>query len=292
VSVVRARLRFGVSTPGGPEAADELDEVARLAGEQPTLVLWFSDFVQEPPLSEMEAVAARGATPLVTWEPWRWGGGRFQPAFALRSIAAGAHDGQLRLWAKALQRWGRPVLMRFAHEMNGDWYPWSERAAPNRSGDYVAAWRRVHDVFAASDAGNVAWVWAPNTPYEGSADIAGLYPGDSYVDVVGLDGYNWGTSQPWSTWTTPAALFGPGLAELRSVAPGKPIMITETASAEVGGSKATWIDSLFSYLTDQDDVSALVWFHQRKETYWRINSSPAAAAAFRQGFARTRAAGR
>jgi hypothetical protein len=288
-AVSTARLRFGVATNNGPLASAELDEVARLAGESPSSVLFYKDFLQAPPISEMNAVQARGAVPLVTWEPWAWGGGVDQPAYSLDRIAAGDFDARIIQWGQALAAWGYPVQLRFAHEMNGNWYPWAEGVNGNEAGDYVQAWRHVHDVVAATGASNVSWVWSPNVPYWGSTDLAGLFPGAAYVDVVALDGYNWGTSASWSGWVSPQDLFAPGIAELRSLAPGLPILIAETASSEAGGSKAAWNTDLVSYLAAQPDVMGFVWFHIQKEADWRINSSDASAAAFKSALAARRA---
>jgi beta-mannanase len=271
-------LRFGVSTPGGPLAGSELDAVATLVNENPSIVMSYKDFSQATPIADLNAVDARGATSLITWEPWLWSGnGANQPAYALDRITAGDFDTYIQQWGTALASWGKPVMLRFAHEMNGNWYPWAESANGNQAGDYVAAWRHVHDVVAATGATNVQWVWSPNVPYWGSTALSGLYPGAGYVDVVSLDGYNWGTAASWSSWTSPSALFGEGLTALRSLAPGKPIMVSETASAEAGGSKADWNTALVSYLAAQSDVTALVWFHHNKEVDWRINSSISSA---------------
>lgn len=279
--VSTAKLRFGAATAGGPLAGAELDEVSVLAGESPSSVLFYQDFVQPPPITAMNAVRARGAVPLVTWEPWVWGGGLEQPAYALDRIAAGDFDAHITRWGQALASWGYPVQLRFAHEMNGNWYPWAEGLNGNQPGDYVQAWRHVHDVVAATGATNVSWVWSPNVPYYGSTDLAGLYPGSGYVDIVGLDGYNWGTSASWSGWISPQDLFGPGIAQLRGLAPGVPILIAETASSEAGGDKAAWNTELVSYLAAQPDVMGFVWFHIQKEADWRINSSTASASAFK-----------
>ena len=276
-AVSTAPLRFGVATPGGALAAAEIDEVSALAGERPSMVLIYKDFLQPLPVDEMTAVRARGAVPLVTWEPWAWGGGVEQPAYSLERIAAGDFDARILEWGHALAAWGQPVMLRFAHEMNGNWYPWAEAVNGNQPGDYVQAWQHVHDVVASTGAGNVQWVWSPNVPYWGSTDLAGLYPGAGYVDLVALDGYNWGTSTAWSSWVSPQDLFAPGIAQLRTLAPGKPILIAETASSEVGGSKAAWNTSLVSYLAAQPDVMGFVWFHLQKEADWRINSSASSA---------------
>ncbi|MEX5271286.1 glycoside hydrolase family 26 protein [Kocuria sabuli] len=272
-------LRFGVGTPGGPGASQELAEVASLTGEKPSIVLSYKDFEQPVPYWELEQARSAGATTLLTWEPWAWGGGTDQPAYALDRIAAGDHDAHITDWATRLADWGGPVMLRFGHEMNGNWYPWAEGVNGNGAGDYVAAYRHVHDIFTAAGADNVQWVWNPNVPYWGSTPLDGLYPGADYVDVAGLDGYNWGTSQSWSTWQQPWELFGWGLAEMRRLAPGKEIVVAETASAESGGSKAEWNAHLVYYLAAQPDVTGLVWFHHDKETDWRINSSASSASA-------------
>ncbi|MBT2551556.1 beta-mannanase [Arthrobacter sp. ISL-5] len=287
--VSTAALRFGVATAGGPLASGELDEVSQLAGESPSSVLFYKDFLQPPPISEMNAVRARGAMPLVTWEPWAWGGGLDQPAYSLNRITAGDFDASITQWGQSLAAWGYPVQLRFAHEMNGNWYPWAEGVNGNQAGDYVRAWRHVHDVVAATGASNVSWVWSPNVPYYGSTDLARLFPGAGYVDIVALDGYNWGTSASWSGWISPQDLFAPGIAQLRTLAPGHPILIAETSSSEAGGSKAAWNTDLVSYLAAQPDVTGFVWFHMQKEADWRINSSDASAAAFKTALAARRA---
>jgi len=287
-AVGTAPLRFGVGTPGGPLASGELDEVGSLTGEAPSVILSYKDFNQPPPIAELDAVRSRGAVTLLTWEPWAWGGGVDQPAFALNRITAGDFDPYLLQWGTALAAWGHPLMLRFGHEMNGNWYPWAESVNGNAAGDYAAAWRHVHDVVAATGAANITWVWNPNIPYFGSTPLDGLYPGAGYVDAVALDGYNWGTSTAGTSWTSPSELFGPGLAELRRLAAGKQILIAETSSAEQGGSKADWNGALISFLAAQPDVTAVVWFNFNKETDWRINSSTAAADALRSALAARR----
>jgi hypothetical protein len=275
-----ARLQFGLATPGGATANAELDAVATVAGESPSMVLSYYDFTQPPPIADLESVAARGATSLITWEPWRWGGGLNQGTYTNAAVASGAFDAYLKQWGAALATWGKPVYLRYGHEMNGNWYPWAEGVNSNAAGSYVAAWKHVHDVLAAQGATNVMWVWSPNVPYTGSTALTGLYPGAAYVDVVALDGYNWGTSQTWSSWVAPSALFGEGIAQLRALAPGTPILIAETASAEIGGSKADWNTALVAYLNAQPDVVGFIWFHYNKEVDWRITSTSSSSAAF------------
>lgn len=287
-TVSDARLRFGVATPGGPTAGGELDQVAAQVGEDPSIVLSYADFTQAPPIQALDQVRARGAESLLTWEPWKAGAGVDQPGFSNASILAGDHDAYLREWGTQLAAWGGPVSLRYAHEMNGDWYPWAEGVNGNAAGSYAAAWKHVHDVVVGQGATNVRWVWTPNVPYTGSTLLAGLYPGAAYVDVVGLDGYNWGTGVAGRAWVSPSDLFGFGLERLRAVAAGKPIIIAETASSEVGGSKAAWDTDLVAFLQAQPDVVAFVWFDMDKEADWRIGSSASSTTAIRDALAARR----
>jgi hypothetical protein len=230
------------------------------------------------------AIANQGLTPMLAWEPED---GALpdpvnQSGYTLASIIDGSHDALLTIWASQIAAWGRPLLLRFAPEMNGNWNPYSEGVNTNTAGQYVQAWHHVHDLFVADGATNVAWVWNPNVDFAGSVPLDGLYPGDAYVDYVGLDGYNWGTSQSWSTWQTPQQVFDPTIADVRTFS-DKPILLTEVASTEVGGNKAQWIGQFFAWLKGTPDVTGFVWFEFNKETDWRVESSRASRAAFISG---------
>lgn len=270
---------FGVTVPWGPLDAQRLADTTAVLRHVPAYLEWYTGFGEAPDVAKLQAVTDAGAVPVVTWEPWVWTGGVDQPAYALDRITAGDFDAYLAQWADALAAWDRPVLLRFAHEMNGNWYPWSAGVNGNTAADYVDAWRHVHDVFAAHGADDVRWVWAPNVVYPGSTPLTALYPGDAYVDVLGVDGYNWGTSVPWGSWVSGRQVFEQTFAELRALAPAKPVLVTETASSELGGSKAAWVDDLITWSAGQG-LLGIIWFDENKETDWRMASSPESAAAF------------
>ncbi|WP_207843367.1 glycoside hydrolase family 26 protein [Williamsia soli] len=272
-------LRFGVGTPGGLSAPDEWTAVSELVGERPSIVLAFSDFTAAPPISGLDLVRSTGADPIVTWEPWKHLGGDDydRSAFSIESIISGAHDDYLYRWADELAAWGQTVYLRFAHEPNGTWYPWSQAGGTSPQ-SYVRAWRHVRAIFATKNVQNVRWIWAPNVVLDGE-QLVDWYPGDDVVDVIGIDGYNWGTFIPGGEWTSPKRLFGESFAQLEDFASDKPILVTEVGSVEQGGSKPEWIDDLVDYLAGMASVSGFVWFDFNKEADWSINSSPGAAAA-------------
>jgi beta-mannanase len=146
----------------------------------------------------------------------------------------------------------------------------------------VAAFRRVVDLLREAGA-SARVVWAPNVAFPDSAPLRPLYPGDRYVDWVCIDGFNWGTSQPDQRWRSFDQIFRPTYQEVLALAPTAQLMI-ETGCSEAGGDKAAWLtDALTVQLPDSyPRVEAVVWFDENKETDWRIDSSPAALAAFRR----------
>ena len=278
---------LGVATAHAPWQLGELGAFEAAVGRSVDLVMWYQDFAHFPNFDPALAnsVLDRGAEAMLTWDPWDHTGGVDQPRYRLARIIAGDHDEHIRRWARQIAAWNRPLYLRFAHEMNGKWNSWSEGVNGNQAGEFVRAWRRVHDLFRNAGATNVKWVWSPNVVYSNSPPLGPYYPGDSYVDVVGMDGYNWGNHFSfWKAWLSFEELFGPTIAQVR-VLTGKPLMIAETASTELGGDKAAWIRDFFASLRRHPEIVGIVWFNQIKETDWRITSSTAARAAFAEGAA-------
>jgi len=263
-----------------------VDRFAARTGAAPGIVMWYQDWAhpghRDFAAAALDGVAARGAMPLVSWEPFDYAGGADQPTYALRTIVAGAHDPFIRAWARAAAGWGKPFYLRFAHEMNGDWYPWCPGANGNGGGaEYVAAWRHIHDIFREEGATNARWVWSPNVADSNSTPFAEVYPGDAYVDWVALDGFNWGSSQTWSGWLSMATIFGASYEALGALT-DKPMMIAEVASTELGGDKAAWIRQglLADLPTRFPRIRAVIWYDEQVEADWQLASSPAALAAF------------
>jgi mannan endo-1,4-beta-mannosidase len=255
------------------------------AGKGAAIVMWFQAWADPSEklfnTDLMTAVRDHGSIPLITWEPRDFTQGPNQPHFALRNIINGSFDGYIRQFARDTKAWGHPFFLRFAHEMNDAWAPWSEQVNGNKPGQYIEAWRHVHDLFTNLQVTNVTWVWCPGAGAD-LQTLRELYPGEPYVDWVGMDAYNRGGSQ-WESFATLTQQTSQNLHMLTS----QPQMIAEVGSAEQGGNKAAWITDAYSHQlpTNLPDIKAILWFdvNLTQETIgldWRIESSLAAQQAF------------
>lgn len=273
----------GVFREGAPRNMNYVQQFAQQAGRQPAMIMWYQDWAQVFPLEDVKKVGDYGAVPHIVWEPWYWNN---HQEVQVKDIIAGKWDGYIESWAKAIKAYGRPIFLRVGHEFNIDGYPWGLVNNDKNPETYIKAFRHVVDVFRRNGTTNAKWVWAPmnySFPAEAWNDWTKAYPGDNYVDWIGFDGYNWGTTQSWSDWQAFKYLFRDQVRLARKLWPKKPIMVAEFASAEKGGDKAAWLKELPSYLkTSMRDIEAIVWFDLKKETDWRIDSSEKSLAAFRQ----------
>lgn len=266
-------VAFGAFVPGASTDPSALDAFSAQAGRSPAIVLSFQSWSEQAFVDQqLRAVAARGAVPLVTWEPW---------GASLQGIAAGRYDSYIRASARDAVAYGGPIMLRFAHEMNGDWTPWGAGVGGNTAADYRAAWRHAVSIFRQEGATNVRWVWSPNVDDSGKIPFARFYPGDAWVDWVALDGYNYGAI--YGGWWSFQQVFERSYKEMGRIT-SKPLMIAETASTEAGGDKAAWIRNALGcgLPTNFPRIRALVWFDSRDgQANWPIDSSPASLEAFR-----------
>ena len=265
-------IYYGVHIPGWLQDMSAVRAFEQDANKSVSIVMWYQgwglqDGTQNFEFSWMDNVRNHGSIPMVTWEPWLYTQGANQPTFSLQNIINGNFDAYITQWAQDSKAWEHPYFLRFAQEMNGNWYPWSEQTNGNSAGQYVQAWQHVHNIFSALGVTNVTWVWSPNVELATTTPLAELYPGDAYVDWIGMDGYNWGTTNSLG-WQGFSQVFQQTYNDLLTMAPGKSLMIAETASTELGGNKAAWIaNALSTQLTQKfPNVKALIWFNENKET--------------------------
>lgn len=194
----------------------------------------------------------------------------------VKSIAHGDQDKWLISYANQIKAYGKPVIIGFAPEMNGSWYGYGlDHASPT---DYVNAYQLVVSVFRAQGATNVKWLWDISVAFpqwhgptnSTTLDVKPWWPGNQYVDYIGIDGYYYDQD------ATFASLFAPAVNAVRSF--GKPTLIAEAGSGQ-GPKQAGNIANLINGAR-QADMFAVVYFDLKGNKDWRI-TTPAALAAFK-----------
>ncbi len=210
---------------------------------------------------------------------------------AWAAVAAGSYDDVLKSVAVTIDRSDQTVFLTIHHEPEND--------AEGTPEEYVAMWRHVHEVIETELAnrpggGSVAWVMN----YKGHIDGGGLdevdayYPGNSYVDWIAFNPYNWKYCGGES-WQSFAEVARPMVEYLTSngryltAGEAKPLMVGETGAHEGRSdaeSKAQWFADMSATLQSEEfaAIKAVVYFNQVDPTFcdWYWDSSPEAAAAF------------
>lgn len=199
-SLVGLQFAF-LTTRYGREVDSNIEAFHAQTGAYPAMVGAYFDFKTQPKNLAifLDAVGAQSCMPAVTLDPKAWGDSdlRYQKTF-IGLIQAGHFDSQLDAWAKVLKDFKRPVLLRFAHEMNGNWYPYGGGGDADGDGNadgpeaYIRAWRYVHDRFEAAGAENLIWSFCPNAedfPDHNWNRPFRYYPGNAYVDLIAVDAY-------------------------------------------------------------------------------------------------------
>lgn len=295
-------LDFGLSLEGHPRSAPEVKALEQDLGAPLKVLNVFVQWPADPaagwfPWPFLDAAAALGVLPCITWEPMFLEQGQ-ERAVPGRDILTGAWDRYLEFFAREARRFGRPLILRLAHEMNLARYHWFTEPGeygPHSPALYREVFGYVTGKLRAAGAGNVSVAFCPNAesvPGPGNAEgadwntAAAWWPGAEAVDVLGMDGYNWGTffrkeTHGWdSSWKSFAEIFGPLRAELLGLAPDKPLLVFETASAGLGGDADAWAADAARTAADWG-LRALLWFEAKKEQDWRFPRAGRGAAALR-----------
>jgi hypothetical protein len=254
-------------------------------------VLWFQAWGNDDrgfPDYWIELASQNGLVPVITWEPWKRNfddPAAPQPEYSLDSIAAGEHDEYIRSWARGAQSMGVPIILRFAHEQSTEpgvrlWYPWQG----NPQG-YKAAYGHIVTLFREEGARNVQFLWSAMWLDQWASEY---YPGDDVVDYGGTTVLNHGTAPtvPWAEWRTFDELFGEQYQA--ALQWGKPIIVTELATAEQGGDKAAWLRDCFTSLQSRYPlVQGVLLLEAQSDREWpsinwSVASSEESLAAFRE----------
>jgi mannan endo-1,4-beta-mannosidase len=259
---------LGLYTNQFPGSYSALTSFDQATGTRPDIVMYYSGWFVPFPTSFANTAASNGVVPLVQMDP---------DGISLSAIAHGQYDGYLSQYAEAVRHYGHPVILSFGHEMNGTWYTWSYRNAP--ATQFVAAWRHIVTLFRDLGARNVTWMWTVNIINNTQAgkipSPVAWWPGNAYVNWVGIDGYYLKPS--WAF----APLFGPTIGVVRTLTTD-PILIAETG-AVVSADQPAKIADLFAGIHSYG-LLGVVWFNATNSRGQDFAlSGRAAIVAFRKG---------
>ena len=255
-----AYVRFGLAQSTFSKSSSPA--VATSLAHRNDLPSWFEDFTAPLLSGEQLSVFAKEQIPIVTWEPAL--PGARASADVLAEIAAGARDKYLRASAANVVAQKRPIIVRFAHEMNGYWYPWGipkggdprSKAFPSHTAAlYVSAFRHVVEVMRAAGASNVMWMWSPNLiDASPLVLLSSLYPGNDVVDLVGVSAYL------YTEGTNFTQRFATTAAQLESIAPTKPVIVAET-SVGAFRERSQAVSQLLAEISRTPRISGVVWLN-------------------------------
>jgi hypothetical protein len=266
-------MLFGIYDGGFPNTFAGMEQLENAVNYKFPIISFYSAWGDKPtqqfPVRMVETIHAMGSIPLITWEPWVVDFDerlrtnlppRAEREYAsLNAIARGDYDFFIVPWAKAAATHGKPILIRFAHEMNDPYrYPWGPQNG-NRPEDFVAAWKHVHLIFQKMSANNVLWVWSPHVSMPW---FEYYYPGPEYVDWIGVGVLNYGNVASWSRWWSFHQILEKAYPTLLRLQ--KPIMISEFGTLSKGGDMTEWYRQAFYHLnhTYRRGVKAVIFFNQ------------------------------
>ena len=249
------------------------------------------DFVWQPtafPTTAMlDSLYRRNAVPLLFWQP------NLRSGETLQTILDGAYDGYIARWARAAAADGRPMIIRFAQEMNAPWFPWGATRPGNTPEQFVQVWRKVWNAFrgpGGAGATNVKFMWAPMVKSPRYASFDSVYPGNEYVQIIGLDGYNaYDFRTAGASWRSVRKIFEASLDEIALRWPTKPVVIAEVGSVDDHDwdtyDKGRWLINGLNYLYENEpQVVGFVYFNIKvvleNNIDWRLDSSASATQAW------------
>ncbi len=294
---------------GGPEDSVNCKRIRKfesLAGKKIVWAFFSNNWIEgiRFPGKEIKEISRCGAIPfvrLMARSTFIYGP---DPVYTLGGIINGDFDQQLRKWAREARNYEGPLLAEFGVEMNGDWFPWSgywngagetggygNPEFPDGPERFRDAYRHIIEIFRQEGAENITWFFHANAdsfPEEEWNKIGNYYPGDNYIDWVGLSVYGAifpDEKQDWEELSF-REKFLKTYQQVKAFAPNKPLAVLEFGVIE-DPRKPAWIRQAFDFIKQFPDIKAISWWQERWENEdgsfsdLRINSSQSSLKEYR-----------
>ena len=174
----------------------------------------------------------------------------------------------IRQFAKAAKKFGHPFFFRLNNEMNSDWTSYGGVVNMGDPDIFVKTWHDIYRIFREEGAHNCIWVFNPNDreapPAKWNNSLM-YYPGNEYVHMIGVTGYNNGTyyTEKMEKWREFEEIYDKIEEDYSDIYGAFPWIITEFASSSIGGDKVAWIDNMFGVLKNThkyDNIKLAFWF--------------------------------
>ncbi|MDT3401463.1 glycosyltransferase [Mucilaginibacter terrae] len=269
IQAVRQKPVFltGIFAPDGTNGITSVSKVNQLQSAAKVhfnlismYVAWGDSSRCLPSRQAMDSIYSNRSIPIITWEPWQVlfsnKVNKKKDTKVFANITSGGYDAYLTKFALSLKATRQPVFLRFAHEADNPFYPWSARGE-NTPAEFKAAWKYVHQYFDRLGVYNVFWVWNPWK----AQNAQRYFPGNDFVDWVGITGLNFGSFNDDKKSYSFAQLYSPfhklGLMKYKL-----PVIIAEFGSLQQNGSQRQWLTQARRDIKTQfKEVQGLVLFN-------------------------------
>jgi hypothetical protein len=255
------------------------DEIA-VFGAVPGYILWYIQFGDDFPVKIAEHNKKLDIFTVINQDLKSDQFSLQQNEKILEEIVDGKWDDYFRRFASQVSETQIEVFYRFGYEMNGDWFPWGQKPKL-----FVNAWRHVYKIFRKEQVTNIKWVFSPGVVWGEKtfeSDILPYYPGDEYVDIVALDGYNFGDEHDqYHQWESFHKVYSGSIAGLMSF--NKPMWIAEIGCPSEPR-RHQWLRDFLDFFDNNSCFEVFFWFNDDKdnEPNFRIDADEASLAVFRE----------
>ncbi len=255
------------------------------------------------PSNEVTIISAEGCVPFIRIMPRNENEDTPDPVYTMQAFIDGKFDNAITQWAINAKATGIPLLVEFGTEVNGSWFPWNAKwngkSSTSGYGNVNAydgterfrdAYRHIIDLFNAQEVDNVTWFFHVNAysyPNTGWNKMKDYYPGDNYIDWIGISVY--GPQNNTNGWWSFEDVLNDTWSEISTISDeGKPIAVLEMGVIEDAtlGDKAQWITDAYSSVnvngTYYQKIDAMSYWHENfGDTDLRVDTSPETLAAYK-----------
>lgn len=226
-------------------------------------IAWGNQAQCRLPIKKLDSAYKNGSIPMITWEPWETlfeqPGTKshiYNEKKVFSHIVKGDFDNYINSFAEQIKQLNKPVFIRFAHETDNPFYPWSA-TGDNTPEEFKKAWRYLRQRFIDKNVYNTIWVYNPWKPLA----VADYFPGKDVVDWIGVTGLNFGSYNPDKKSYTFEQLYAP-YHNLPTFKLGLPVMVAEMGSVKLDGKQDEWLQNGFKVIKDKfTEVKGIILFN-------------------------------